>query len=291
VKGRAFQVVVGCDTTDEARAAVAATTTFPWPAGTAVTGVVARRTREARGRPGYVRTAFDRAYARAALTTRRALERRWPGTRVTLLDQSPAEAILAEARRRHARVIVLGSRGRGWIARHLLGSVSAAVVRHAPCAVLIIRGRPRAFDRIVIGVDGSRHARRAVEFVRRLPRAGAITLVSVVEPIRMPAVPFMPPEGRLTLAREAARLNADTERRVRAELLRYRKALRRAGWKTRAVIVRGRPVQGLLSTAARARAHLLVVGARGVGGIERLLLGSVAEGVLDRAPTSVLIVR
>jgi nucleotide-binding universal stress UspA family protein len=36
---------------------------------------------------------------------------------------------------------------------------------------------------------------------------------------------------------------------------------------------------------------LLVVGARGAGGIERLLLGNVAEGVLDRAPISVLIVR
>jgi nucleotide-binding universal stress UspA family protein len=188
---------------------------------------------------------------------------------------------------------VLGTRQRGWIARHLLGSVSAAVVRHAPCAVLIVRGHPRAFDRLVVGVDGSRHARRAVELVRRLPRktAGTITLVGAMEPFRTPSVPFMPSEGRTALARATGRLNTEAETRVRVELRRHERALRRAGWKARAVLARGVPVQALLSMAARARARLLVVGARGAGGIERLLLGSVAEGVLDRAPISVLIVR
>jgi nucleotide-binding universal stress UspA family protein len=35
----------------------------------------------------------------------------------------------------------------------------------------------------------------------------------------------------------------------------------------------------------------LCVGARGVGGVERLVLGSVAEGALDRSPVAVLLVR
>jgi nucleotide-binding universal stress UspA family protein len=38
-------------------------------------------------------------------------------------------------------------------------------------------------------------------------------------------------------------------------------------------------------------ADLLVLGARGVGGVTRLLLGSVAEGALGRAPVSVLVVK
>jgi len=37
--------------------------------------------------------------------------------------------------------------------------------------------------------------------------------------------------------------------------------------------------------------RLLVVGARGTGGVARLLLGSVAEGALTRCPAPVLIVR
>ena len=42
----------------------------------------------------------------------------------------------------HVDVIVVGSHGRGAIERLLLGSVSAQVVRHAPCAVLVVRPAP-----------------------------------------------------------------------------------------------------------------------------------------------------
>ena len=46
-----------------------------------------------------------------------------------------------------------------------------------------------------------------------------------------------------------------------------------------------------LAATKTARAQLLAVGARGHGRLERLLLGSVAEGALHRAPVSVLVVR
>jgi nucleotide-binding universal stress UspA family protein len=290
---RRFDVIVGTDATEEARAAVKAMGDFPWPAGTTVKPVVACRTAESRGWPEYVKAAFDRSYAQAGLAAQRLLERRWPGTTFALVDESPANAILGEARRRRSRVIVLGSRNRGWVARRLLGSVAAAVTRHAPCAVLVIRGRPRRFARIMIGVDGSRHARHAVDFVKRLPppRTGAVTVVRAVEPYRTPSMPFMPSRARTMLARQSARLDAVSVRAARTELARHERVLRRAGWKARAAIVRDYPLQGVLSAAARARADLLVIGARGIGGIERLLLGSVAEAILDRAPISVLVVR
>jgi nucleotide-binding universal stress UspA family protein len=44
----------------------------------------------------------------------------------------------------HVDVIVVGSHGRGTIARILLGSVSEQVVRHAPCPVLVVRPTPAA---------------------------------------------------------------------------------------------------------------------------------------------------
>jgi nucleotide-binding universal stress UspA family protein len=57
------------------------------------------------------------------------------------------------------------------------------------------------------------------------------------------------------------------------------------------VVTTGEPLRDLLASAATARAHVVVVGARGVRGVRQLLLGSVAEGVLNRCPVTVLVVR
>jgi nucleotide-binding universal stress UspA family protein len=53
----------------------------------------------------------------------------------------------------------------------------------------------------------------------------------------------------------------------------------------------GHPAEVLTAAAAEPRTDLVVVGARGVGGVRRLLLGSVSENVLREARCSVLIVK
>jgi nucleotide-binding universal stress UspA family protein len=61
-----------------------------------------------------------------------------------LVPGSPRSAILDEAERWGADLIVLGSHGyRGW-QRFLLGSVSQAVVSHAKCSVEVVRCRPES---------------------------------------------------------------------------------------------------------------------------------------------------
>jgi nucleotide-binding universal stress UspA family protein len=52
----------------------------------------------------------------------------------------PAEMIIEEAGRWGADIIVVGSHGRGFWGRLTLGSVSDAVMHHAPCSVLVVRG-------------------------------------------------------------------------------------------------------------------------------------------------------
>lgn len=59
-----------------------------------------------------------------------------------LLHEQPATALLDAAS--DAQLLVVGSRGRHGVARLLLGSVSHTVVLHAPCPVLVVRGRTRA---------------------------------------------------------------------------------------------------------------------------------------------------
>ena len=55
-----------------------------------------------------------------------------------------ARAIVEAAREWDADLIVVGSHGRGFWSRALLGSVSNAVVHHAPCSVLVVRGKGEA---------------------------------------------------------------------------------------------------------------------------------------------------
>ena len=55
-------------------------------------------------------------------------------------------------------------------------------------------------------------------------------------------------------------------------------------------ILRGEPSRALAEEAEALDAGLVVVGSHGARGLERALLGSVAEGVVERAPTSVLVV-
>ena len=53
----------------------------------------------------------------------------------------------------------------------------------------------------------------------------------------------------------------------------------------------GAPLATLLKAAEEHHADVLVVGARATGGLERALLGSVANGALNRSPVPVLLVR
>lgn len=75
------------------------------------------------------------------------------------------------------------------------------------------------------------------------------------------------------------------------ELSRASRQLKRSGWQTRATITNGEPLRDLLRAVGTTRAQLLVVGAKGTTGIRHLLLGSVAEGSLNRSPVPVLLVR
>ncbi len=71
------------------------------------------------------------------------IQNRFPGLMIdlttTVKTGSPEQMIVAEAAEWAADLIVLGSHGRGFWERMLIGSVSQAVVEHAACSVLVVR--------------------------------------------------------------------------------------------------------------------------------------------------------
>ncbi len=289
---REFRVLVATDGSAPAKAAVATAARFPWPARTRAQGVTSRQV-PAEYRRSILLAALDRSANVVAAGARRVLSRRWPAAAVTIVNTAPVAAVLHEAKRFEADVIVLGWRGHGAVRRFLMGSVSRGVVRGATCAVLVVRRAPRDVRRIVIGLDGSANARRAVEFVGRLhpSRRGHVTLFTAVDVMGVPSHALASRGVGARVAAEVRRINAERAARARNDLARAMTTLTQAGWRVRTGVSVGAPLLGLLATVDSTGADLLVVGARGASGVRRLLLGSVAEGALNRCRVPVLLVR
>ena len=286
---RELRVLVATDGSRHARAAIATTLHFPWPPRTRVCVISARRAR-AEYRRSVLLTALDRGAEKAAESARRTLSRRWPDVEIELVDKTPVDGILGEAERFKADVIVVGWRGHGAVRRLLFGSVSRGVVRGSKCAVLVVR-RSQRVRTIVVGVDGSDAAKRAVAFVGRLapPRDGRVTLVSAVELLTPPSRGRLP--GAASIASEVRRQNTMRARAATKDLNRAAAELKRLGWHPRTMLVHGEPLRELLGAVAARRAQVLMVGARGTSGVRYLLLGSVAEGALNQSPVAVLVAR
>jgi nucleotide-binding universal stress UspA family protein len=239
------------------------------------------------------RTVLASWLRREAVRVRHTLRRRWADAEVVVVDPPVVKAIVERARIWRARVIVLGSRGRGTLQSALLGSVSRDVIQQAHCAVLVVKGNVRRPRHLLIGLDGSVRSKRAVGFVSRLqpPADGRITLLAVVELSRSPSIGRLPASIRAVVGTELAELNRERLRMARRELSAAARRLTRAGWKVERVVRRGVPLSELLKTASTNGADVIVVGSRAVGGLSRVLLGSVAEGTLAHASVSVLIVK
>lgn len=292
-KRKGFRVLIATDGSAAAKAAVSTAVRFPWPEGVRAFGVIVKQVPAGYKRSALL-TALNQTAEIVAKGTMRALAQRWPDAQVQVVDASPVDGILREASRARADVIVMGWRGHGAVRRLLAGSVSRGVVRRSPCAVLVVRRAVGDIQRIVVGFDASAHARRAVALIATLdpPRGGRVSLVSVVDMMQhVPSHPLVPSSLRAMLAGEVRRINKDRIAQAREALERPTTTLTAAGWKVDGSVTTGAPLRDLLATVSDTRAQLLVVGARGVGGVEHLLLGSVAEGALHRSPVPVLIAR
>ncbi|GEM_PF-438411 len=199
----------------------------------------------------------------------------------------PARAIHEAARDPDVSMIVMGSHGRRGFDRWLLGSVAARTVEGAPKPVLIVRGDEETcaapFRSILFATDFSDRAQRVEPLVADWARRFGAE-VEVVHVIR---------ETSVLLAPYAVVGSSDFEGEMfEAAECRMAEVLRRLGEHgvyAKSKIVYGLPAEEILRRAESTNVDLVAVGTRGYSGMQRFLLGSVAQRVLAQAPCSVIV--
>lgn len=195
---------------------------------------------------------------------------------------APVWAIVKKGAEWLPDLIVVGSHNHSALGRLLLGSVAQAVLTHANRSVRIARAPAAQIDappRLVVGVDGSPEAAAAVARVatRRWPQGGQVRVVTALDATMISMLEL---DGETDEHAAAARLAAEAAERLRA-----------AGLDTSTAVVEGSPKRVLVEVAEGWRADCIFIGARGLRGAERILLGSVSASVAARAHCSVEVVR
>lgn len=217
----------------------------------------------------------------------------WQITRKVLVGDVSHQIVLA-AEQFQADIALVGTKGLRGIDRFLLGSTAQNVARHSPCPVLVARGPRKDVARIILAVDGSHHAAQGVEFIARLPLppAAEVVVVHVARPYR----PIVERLEVLTGSRAVLEPRIEAGRRQQQALADQLvgaacRQLQDAGKSAIPITLIGHPTEEILKLTDDQHADLLVAGARGVSLIPGLLVGSVADSLLQHAPCSVLIVR
>lgn len=281
-----WNILLGIDGSEPARHAVDVLRQLHLPAGSRiqVSTVVSPRM-ERRLEAAHV-DAYE-AFAGLVARTSDALRREGVEVAGTVLEGPPAHALVEEASALGANLVVVGSRGLSGVPRLLLGSVARNVAHHAPCSVLVARSIRHSLGNLVLGTDGSTDAAKAVDLTLNLPLPASahLTVATVLRPPT--AVAELPMyETPLVCGNfESERLAADA---LTGSVCAY---LAEAGREAAAEVRIGDPAHELVALAEERHADLILVGARGLSLIERLVVGSVADHVVKFASCSVLVAR
>lgn len=162
-----------------------------------------------------------------------------------------------------ADILVVGPTGRGVLKALHLGSTAGWLIEDLAAPVVIARA-PRPAAPVLVCVDGSAHADRAVDVVAELPWiAGTEVVVLAVA------------DGRIDPAAAAARAVP---------------VLERAGAKVTTHEGEGKPTRVVLEQIDVLQAGLVVLGSRGLTRLRRLFVGSTTRAVTRGASCSVMVV-
>jgi nucleotide-binding universal stress UspA family protein len=254
--------------------------------------------------PGFWAEAFLANHAAYLESVENAVRQRLAvdrGVSSALLEGSVASSILGEAEAADADLIVMGTHGRGGVARMWLGSIADAVVRQSHVPVALVRAEegedgkaeasidaPVDIDHILVPLDGSPFGEAAIEPGLELASAFSARLTFLCT-IAAPVIgsSYLP---------DAAELNRSYVERAEEDARVYLSGLREqhsaSGVPVEAEVVTGvRPAPGILGYVAGKGVDLVVMASHARHGLPRMVMGSVADKVIRGSGTPVLVIR
>jgi nucleotide-binding universal stress UspA family protein len=195
-----------------------------------------------------------------------------------VLDGADVAAVLIRrAADQDARFVVMGTRAAGAAGRTLRGSVADRVMRESPRPVVLVppgaadmRGKRVQIGRVLVPLDGSALAARSLDYLLGLPNADEL------EYVLLEVVP-----------RGAEGARAEAEQRLTAAADRVRARGVRAV--ETGAIEASEPADAITAAVREALVDLIAMSTRGAGGLRRMVLGSVAEGVIRASDVPVML--
>jgi nucleotide-binding universal stress UspA family protein len=196
----------------------------------------------------------------------------------------PHHAVVDYAADHDIDLVVMGTHGRTGLDRFVLGSVAEWTLRRSPVPVVTLHAGARLdpdLDTVVLPTDGSAHAEAAAGHAVRLAAATGATL-HVVTVVDLGVVWEDEDAGQVAdvLARSGGRAVGQAVDRAREAGVE----------RVESAVLRGTPYRAVVDYAADHDADLVVVGTRGRTGLDRYLLGSVAERVVRASDVPVFAV-
>lgn len=203
-------------------------------------------------------------------------------------EGAPPETIVSYAEEREADLVVMGTHGRRGLQRLLIGSVTEEVLRTAPCPVLTVRNRGDgapawAVRNILVPIDFSEASLGALRHAKELAltHGAQITLLHAVEEVVYPSAYGIEPTT-LPGPQVISRVEENMAELARTEIG-YEHVMVQASV--------GYAPSTILDYQREHDVDLIAIATHGRTGLERMLLGSVAERVVRRASAPVFAVK
>jgi nucleotide-binding universal stress UspA family protein len=188
---------------------------------------------------------------------------------------------------RSASLAVVGSRGLNSFSSLLLGSTAVHLAAHGHCPLLVVRGRSSPAGPVLLAVDGSEAGEAAVAFAFAEASLRRAPLVAMHVWNTRSERALDDPLDPMRVVVDVGRLE-EAQRQLLEETLAPHRAAH-PDVEVEARLVRARIRSALLRASGEAR--LVVTGARGRGGFQGMLLGSVSQALLHHADCPVTVVR